>query len=654
MSRPLSRWARSLRARGQRLSIGRQVFSLYAVLLVLVVGAGLLLAASVADRLVRRGAEERVLSVAATVASMPQVAEALDDLDPSRDLQPLAERLRRRADVSFVVVMTPEGIRHTHPNPNLIGGRFIGTIDEAREGGAVVETFEGTLGPSVRAVVPIRAGGDDAPGGVDPGTGEIVGLVAVGVTVDQVSQDLTPVMTQVIGVGLVVLVLAGAGMWWIARRLARQTFGMRPVDVAGLYAHHEAVLRSVREGLVVVDRHRRVALVNDAAKELLGIDDDVVGRPVDDLPVGGELAELLASGATVEDRVHLAGERLVVASQVPVGGRGSLGTVLTLRDRTQVVALADELSSTRSLADALRAQVHESANRLHTVVMLVELGDVDAAVRLATGEVRATRALTNRLVGQFEEPTLVALLLGKVAEAAQRSVELVVTEGSRLTSEFSEPVDLVTIVGNLVDNAVDAALAGEAPRRVEVAIEEDCGARELLVRVRDTGPGFSAEAAARVFEPGWSTKPSGPDRRYGRGIGMALVQQVVTRRGGHARVGNAEPDAGGVYGGAVVEVRVPLAAARSAAAEASGGDGEEGTSAGAASAGPGGAGAGLIGGTSAAEGVGSPGADGDGNGRGGAAGVEGAGSPGPDGAGPGHDGDGGGAEPEGPGATTSP
>jgi len=568
MARLGSRWARSLRARGQRWSIGRQVFALYSVVLVLVIGAGVLLTVSMADRLVHQGAEERVLSVARTVASMPATAEAVMGDDPTARLQPIAERLRRQADLSFVVVMSLDGIRYTHPNPDQIGHQFIGTTEPARRGGTVVETFEGTLGPSVRAVVPVR----------ESGGGRIVGLVAVGVTVDRVSQDLTPVTTEVAAGGLVVLVLAGVGLWWIARRLARQTFGMRPVDVVGLYAHHEAVLHAVREGLVVVDRHRRIALVNDAARDLLGVaaEADLVGRSVDDLPVAGELARLLASGATVEDEVHLAGERLVVASQVPVGGRGSLGTVLTLRDRTQVMALADELSSTRSLAEALRAQVHESANRLHTVVMLADLGDVDAAVHLATGEVRATRKLTNRLVGQFEEPTLVALLLGKVAQAAQRSVELTVTPASRLASEFSQPVDLVTIVGNLVDNAVDAALAGEPPRRVEVAIEEDCDAHELLVRVRDTGPGFTPEAMARAFEPGWSTKPAGPDRRHGRGIGLALVQQVAARRGGRVTIANAtgvdgdgdgdghRRDGHDGLGGAVVEVRVPLAAVRAA------------------------------------------------------------------------------------------
>ena len=574
--------------------------------MLLVAGSGVIVALVAADRLVRRGAEERVLSLAHAVAATPDVQTALTQPDPAGRLQPLAERIRRDANVSFVVVMSPTGTRYSHPNPDLIGGTFIGTIEPAVEGGVVVETFEGTLGPSVRAVVPVAppTGGTGSTGSTD-GSARPIGLVAVGVTVDRVSHELNRVMPLLLGAAILALLLAAGASWWISRRLARQTFGMGAAELARMYSHHDAVLHGIREGLLVVDNDRRVVLANDAARELLGLDlgpgpgsdGEPRGRPVAELPLAGTLAELLASGRTVEDEPHLAGERLVVVSQVPIGARSpdpapgseTLGTVLTLRDHTQVTALADELSATRSMADTLRAHVHESANRLHTVVMLAQLGDVDAAVDLATGEVRATKELTNRLVAQFEEPTLVALLLGKTAEATQRSVELTVTDGSRLAAAYPEPADLVTIVGNLVDNAIDAALDGPGPARVEVDIRVVDG--ELAVQVRDSGPGFSPEARANVFEPGWSTKPADPERRHGRGIGMALVSQVVCRRGGRIDVANATdpsadatdpatdnqlrpvdanaaaPPAGGnsptahpPLGGAVITVRLPLPA----------------------------------------------------------------------------------------------
>lgn len=372
---------------------------------------------------------------------------------------------------------------------------------------------------------------------------------------------------------VLVLAIAFSGAWWLSHRL-QQPLGLDGTELGRAYAHHYAVLHAIREGLVVIGPDRRVLLVNDAARELLGAGPDLEERPVEDLPVSGDLARILESGETIEDEVQLAGERLVVVSQAPLGGPSN-GTVLTVRDHSQVMALADELSAARSLADGLRAQVHESANRLHTLVSLVELGDTDAAVELATSEVRAKKALTSQLVGRFDEQTLVAVLLGKVAEAERRAVELVVTEDSQLIGGFPEPIDLVTIVGNFLDNAIDAALtahdvdaarsrsepAPDAPGsraapRVWIRIREEDD--HLLVQVRDSGPGFSPEGFERVFEPGWSTKPAKADRRHGRGIGMALVQQVVSRRGGSVEVANAPDGDRSDLRGAVVTARLPL------------------------------------------------------------------------------------------------
>lgn len=536
--------------------LSREVFLLHAVIVVVVIGCGLIVAYAAANRLVNRATEDRVLSVSRAVANIPEVITAMQGDDPATQLQPLAERIRRQSDVSFVVLMSPDGIRYSHPNPAKIGERFVGTYKPAADGEAVVETFEGSLGPSVRAVVPVYGPGPER---------HVVGMAAVGVTVDQVGSEMATVGPMLLGTALAALAVAGAGSWWIARRLRRQTFGMGAAELSRVYAHHDAVLHDIGEGLVVVDADRNVVLINDAARRLLDVQADVDGQPADQLPVSDELAALLASGETVEDEVHVAGDRLLVVSQVPVGkesdapGAAGLGTVLTLRDHTQVKALADELGSTRNMAEALRSTAHESANRLHTVVMLARMGDIDAASKLATTEVRTTRELTNRLVRQFDEPTLVALLLGKTAEAAQRSVELTVAPDSRLVGEFPEPLDLVTIVGNLVDNAIDAAVEAGGSRQVAVAIRASEEDDELTVQVRDSGSGFSAEARENVFRPGWSTKPEEAERRHGRGIGMVLVRQVALRRRGTVEVANASeveiaPDG---LAGAVVTVRLP-------------------------------------------------------------------------------------------------
>jgi two-component system CitB family sensor kinase len=236
---------------------------------------------------------------------------------------------------------------------------------------------------------------------------------------------------------------------------------------------------------------------------------------------------------------------VLVANQQPTMFEGrALGTVLTLRDHTELRSLMGELDSVRGLTDALRAQAHEAANRLHTVLTLVELGRTEQAVELATAELAHAQQLTDRVVGAVREPVIAALLLGKSAQAAERGVELVVDPGSRLDAGPLPSRDLLTVVGNLVDNALEAVAGTAPPRRVTVLVRDGDG--EVVVRVGDSGPGLPVGGAADVFRRGWSTK------HEGRGLGLALVEQVVTRYGGRVDVA-AGPD-----GGAVFTVRLPV------------------------------------------------------------------------------------------------
>jgi Histidine kinase-, DNA gyrase B-, and HSP90-like ATPase/Response regulator receiver domain len=232
--------------------------------------------------------------------------------------------------------------------------------------------------------------------------------------------------------------------------------------------------------------------------------------------VPGSLGELLASGRDAHDEIHLTGEAVVVVNQAPVTRQGrAFGTVATLRDHTELQALTGELDSVRGLAESLKSQAHESANRLHAVVALIELGRPDAAVEFATAELAAAQRLADQLLAVVEEPVLVALLLGKAAEATERGVELVVSDDTAVKATLIDPRDLVTAVGNLIDNAIDAALAAPPPRRVTVTVRQD--EAELLVRVADTGAGLDPAGLDQAFTRGWSTKPAG--RPHGRGLG---------------------------------------------------------------------------------------------------------------------------------------
>ncbi|MEV5429787.1 sensor histidine kinase [Streptomyces sp. NPDC052701] len=542
-------------------SLAGQLFAMQAVLMAVVV-AGYALFTYLSDRSQAEDAAGRqARAVARSVADSPSVLEAIRSPGPTAELQPYALRVMRDTEVDFVTIMSPAGIRWTHPDRDQIGRRFRGHTDRALRGETFTETYTGTLGPSVRAVTPVRDGD------------RIVGLVSAGIRVEAITRRVQSQVAALIGVAAGVLALGAIGTYVVNARLRRHTHGMNATELSRMYDYHQAALHAVREGLLMLDGRYRVALVNDGGRELLGIPGEVVGRPVADLGLPAPLTGALLASEPRVDEVHLTADRVLVVNTSPVSGGERRGTVVTLRDVTELQSLMGELDSERGFTQALRSQAHEAANRLHTVVSLIELGRAQEAVEFATAELELAQALTDQVVAAVGEPVLAALLLGKTAQANERGVELVVSQDSRLDDGLLPPSlparDLVTILGNLIDNAVDAAQGGVRPRVTVTALTE--GDAELVLRVCDTGPGVDPAHAEAVFRRGFTTKPSGPG---GRGLGLALVRQAATRHGGSLTV------AGAAGGGARFEVRLPLrdpvaegaVPPRPASSPASGGD----------------------------------------------------------------------------------
>ncbi|MEU5100405.1 sensor histidine kinase [Streptomyces sp. NPDC020996] len=520
-------------------SLAGQLFAMQAVLIAVVV-AGYALFTYISDqRQAEEAAGRQAMAVTRAVADSPSVRAAIRTSDPSARLQPYALRVMRDSDVDFVTIMDPRGIRWTHPRADQIGKHFRGTIDRALKGESFTETYTGTLGPSVRAVTPVV--GDDH---------RIVGLVSAGIKVDAISKRARGQVSALLGVAAGALALGAVGTYVVNARLRRHTHGMNATELSRMHDYHQAALHAVREGLLMLDGQYRVALINDGGRELLGVEPDVVGRSVAELGLPAPLTGALLASEPRVDEVHLTSSRVLVVNTSPVSGGERRGTVVTLRDVTELQSLMGELDSERGFTQALRSQAHEAANRLHTVVSLIELGRADEAVEFATAELELAQALTDQVVAAVGEPVLAALLLGKTAQANERGVELVVSPESRLDDgllpESLPARDLVTILGNLVDNAVDAA-QGSLRARVTVTAYTD--GDELVLRVSDTGRGVDPDHAELVFRRGFSTKPAGPG---GRGLGLALVRQAVLRHAGTLTVADADG------GGAEFEVRLPL------------------------------------------------------------------------------------------------
>lgn len=465
--------------------------------------------------------QQRAVDIAQTVADAPSVQSAVLTDDPTRTLQPFTERLRRDTSTDFIVVMSPTGTRYTHTDPSLIGKTFRGSIREAAAGHVHTEQYTGSLGPSVRAVVPVK---------VD---GSVVALVSVGIRTSTVDAAVWRALGGILVAAGVIGAAGVVGVVVLSRRLRRETHGLGAAEITRMYEYYDAVLHGVREGLVLIDADGRVSLHNDEARRLLDVD-DVRGQECGALGLGPEVTTALRHGTRLADAVTPLAEHVLVVNAAPAEWDGRrVGSVLTIRDHTELQAVSSELDSVRSLAESLRSQAHESSNRLHTIVSLVEIGRTEEAVEFGTREIRLAQQLTDSVVTSVEEPVLAALLLGKSAQAAERGVQLEVDPASRVDTLPVSAHDAVTIVGNLVDNAIDAA---QGTVDATVVVHLAAGPSHLDVTVEDNGPGVPEEEREQVFTRGWSTKR---DDGADRGLGLAIVHRTVLRLGGTITIGES-------------------------------------------------------------------------------------------------------------------
>ncbi|MFG6279963.1 ATP-binding protein [Microbacterium sp. 5K110] len=517
-----------------RLSVGGRLAMVSLGVVVLVAGVlAALMSVQLSDS-GQRQAEQVTRSVAETLAHEPEVAALVRERD-SDTLQPMVEAILSDADLSFVTIMTPDGIRLTHRNRSEIGEPYLGSREEALAGSTHTEVYGGTLGPSVRTIAPIRADGADE--------GEIVGLVSVGVTLGAVQADLAARVPLIVTAAAGIVGIGILGALYVRRSARRVTGSYTPRELARLVESYETVLHSLREGLVVTDHEGRIVLYNDEAADLLGLPPATTGQVSLDpreIDMDAALAEALVSGRRMVEETVVTGDRVLLINQEEardLTGRRApeRGRVMTLRDRSELQALLGELEGVRTLSDTLRSQTHEHGNRLHALLALLELGRIDDARRLIAASTEDRQALADRLVAGNDGAVVVALLLGKLDEAAERGVALDLDVDEPTPALPLAPAEAVTMVGNLVDNAMDAAAAGADPRWVRASLTRR--AADVVIEVSDSGTGFDPRLAD-PFAFGASTKDAAAPG--GRGVGLALVRDIVAAHGGTLRV-TADP-----------------------------------------------------------------------------------------------------------------
>ena len=486
--------------------------------LIVVSAGGLVLFAQEARHKVDLQSQTQALTIAKAAAADPEVVRFLQAGDPHHELRSLAETIRKATGAAYVVVLDRTGIRYSHPDPSLIGQRVSEPV-VALDGRPHIGVNDGSLGRSANGKSPI----------VDA-AGNVVGEVSAGILERDLAPSKSAEQLRLIAYAALALVIGVLGSLWLARRIKRQTFGLELHAIAELLQEREAMLHGIREGVVTLDPEGNVSLVNDEARRLLGFGADSPGAKLDDLVPPGRLHDLLTGDVEPgDDEVVLTDRFCLKVNRMPVRLQGrNLGAVVTVRDRTEHVELLRELDSVASLTEALRGQQHEHANRMHTIAGLLELDRPDEAATYLEQVTGDAAGLAEGLKDRLGNATILALLLGKSTVARERGVELMVDARTTVDASRIDTRLVVTVVGNLLDNAVDA-VAGTIDALVTLSFDaaED---GVLVIRATDNGPGLTDEARSQVFLDGYTTKlPRGNSHR---GLGLALVHRLVAQTGG--------------------------------------------------------------------------------------------------------------------------
>jgi two-component system, CitB family, sensor kinase len=521
-----------------RPSLAGQLLILQLVVVLLVVLAVAVLTVVQADAAFRRTEGRRVLSTAESIAATQVVENGLVD-NSGLGIPGEAERTRSFSTASYVIVTDENGEVVYSPRPEDRGD----TVVRPGPGQWVGESPRPTE-PAVEARVPVIAASE----GDGPQVGTTVGYVLVGREYPSLWQRLgqaAPALTTYVGVALLVGI---GGSILLSRRIKRQTLGLEPGEITGLVEHREAMLHGLREGVVGVDSGGRVTLVNDEAVHLLPLGAAPVGARVANLDLPEKITAVISGAEPASDLAVVVDGRVLVVNQMPVEVRGQkAGSVTTLRDRTELVDLNRQLDLWRGTTDALRSQAHEFSNRMHTVAGLIELGEYADAAQFVASDSRARAGWTDQVTAHVQDAAVAALLVAKGSRASERGVHLDLTPDSRLPSlDEALSADVLTVVGNLVDNAVEAVSTETGEVGVSLRVDGDV----VEVQVRDNGCGISDQAAGQVFEQGYSTKGAGDPGA--RGWGLALSRVVCRRRGGDITLHRAAESS------TVFTARVPL------------------------------------------------------------------------------------------------
>ncbi|PAB59623.1 ATP-binding protein [Anaeromicrobium sediminis] len=502
----------------KNLSLQTKITMLITGLILVSIGISILFVGKWSLDNIQKKVEENIKNVSLILASSPDIQRALKEKDSTKVQTSMHELLDRLDGVDIITIADMNGIRYAHPNPDRLGKRFVGgdEVKVIKEGVSYISQAKGTLGISIRAFEPIFY------------RKEQIGFVMVGVLYEDIKEFRTDALITIFGFTLFGIVLGIIGALAIAKRTRDSLLGLEPDEIVYLYKENRAMLEAIREGIIAIDSKGKITLVNDYAIKILNINNsNVIGEYVLDVFPTSRLLEVLKSGECEYNEEQIINDTVILTNRVPMkDGDEIIGAMASFNDRTKVRRLAEEITGVRQIIQALRANTHEFMNKLHVILGLIKLNEIDEVRAYIKDVVKEQEQVRFFLMKKIKNPTISAIILGKLNRAKELNINMELDENSYLEKHYKNIQNdkLVTIIGNLLDNAMEAIVKKEEDGEIYFRIEEVNDFIEI--EVHDNGIGIEEENIDKIFKRGFTTK------KDEGGIGLFLVDKSMKQLNG--------------------------------------------------------------------------------------------------------------------------
>ena len=475
-------------------------------------------------REIRKRLESDLVRMSITLASNPIIQHNIGKENGSEIINVYAETMRQKTEVDFIVVTDMNAIRYSHTNGERLGKPFSNSsIDRAiKHGETYVEESKGVKGVTVKAFTPVFSEGNQ------------VGVVCVGVKKDYIAKAYKKFIIQMIPFTLIVVTVGFIAARLLAKNIKKQIYGLEPEEIAQLLKEREVIIDGITDGLIAISKFGKITLVNERAKELLGVDDSCINKDISILhtKIFNQFNEVIERKSPIINLEQKLNDNITIVSNYSLLENNGiiLGAIMTFKRMDDVSVLIEMLAGVEKLNWDLRAQNHEFMNKLQTISGLIQLDRHKEALDY----IHITTIKRNEIIKTLDNIKVIsiaALLLAKLekAEEAKLSMHIDSTSNLKTLPKGINEIELGCIIGNLLENSIEA-LKGKKNGEIKIKIDQE---DKLRIIVSNNGAEISKESREKIFVRGYSTKGDN------RGLGLSNICEIIYGASGELRLNSS-------------------------------------------------------------------------------------------------------------------